>query len=212
MPALPPVPGVLKVEFVGNQGGTHQLANILHFSYTGTAPSNASCATLAADFLAALATGDGTHQLHTLMDNSTEYTECIVTDLTSNTSGTGTYSSNVVGTRGSALLPASASYLISDSIGRRYRGGHPRHYWPLGVAGDLQFANQWSAGFTTVVQDWWAANDTAFQTITNSGTAVSHRVNVSYVTAGARRSTPVVDVITAVTYSPHVRSQRRRLK
>lgn len=210
MPALPDVPNVLKVVFEGVQSG-HPMANVFYFSYTGTAPTNATCVLIAQDFIAALATGDTVHQLHSLMDADTSYENTVVTDLTSSTSGSGNYLDTVAGTRSGTILPASAAMLETDHISRRYRGGHPRKYWPFGVGADLTDPRTWSSSIHADALAWRAGFTTGYQAISRAGCAISKHVNVSYLTGGARRTVPVVDDIVSAALSQALCSQRRRL-
>jgi hypothetical protein len=186
-------------------GGT--LAYTHWFSrYTGTAPvandMNNMCGSLSSAWntnLAPLATAGVT---------------LIAVNGTDLSAPTGAQGSNVVshvGTRAGAGLPANACMLIDQKIQRRYRGGKPRQYWPLGAGTDLQNSTLWTTAFQTSVNAAINAMVTAILALTWTGGNMTQIVNVSYfqgftsvqnpVTHRYRnvptlRPTPVIDPVT----------------
>lgn len=226
MPALPPVPGVLKLSWRLTLGSDIDVYQRLHFAYTGTAPSDATCNLIAgASWLAY------SNRLMGLYDTSVTLEDALVEDLTSPTSGSGQDLGPSPGTRAGEILPASTCLLVNYAIARRYRGGKPRTYFPMGIGGDLNTPQQWSTVFTAAVT---AALDLFFAdllAITEGGTSVSQLVNVSYygqLVAGLPftsvqnpitkrwrnvpnvRTAPIVDPVLGWTANVKVGTQRRR--
>lgn len=220
MPALPAVPQVIR--------------NVLHFTleedlhaivrffilYDGSAPSNSDMATYAANVGVAFDVN-----LASLMSTQYHCTQCVSTDLTSDTSGEGEDTFDSPGTRSGTTIPASLAALEKLHVNRRYRGGHPRTYWPFGVAADQADAQTWDAGFLTDQATAFALWNSAILSLTPGSAATVGQVNVSYykgftvhtgVTGRARnvptpRATPVIDRITDFSWPAGMASQRRRL-
>jgi hypothetical protein len=191
------------------------------YRYTGSAPSpsdlNTFCAAVSAGWFA---------DILPMVVPQVVLLNCTAVDLSSPSGSEGVFSDPTAGTRSGAELPADASLVASYTFGRRYRGGHSRGYWPMGVAGDLNDAQHWNSTFTT---DALTAIEGFFGTVDASGWSgagtLSH-VSVSYylgfhvvtnpVTGRARnvptlRSTPVVDAVTGYVARNRIGSQRRRL-
>src|ERR1700758_4148411 len=154
MPPLPPVANVLKVAlegFVDNED-VYNWANILHWPYSGAAPSNADCSAIGSYIASEWAT-----HIAPLCPSPTQLTNVNVIDLTSSTAGQWDLTTSQVGTRGDDSIPANAAFLISYPVGTRYRGGHPRTYlYVLGNA-DLEGAAKWSTAATAAVRAAWVA-------------------------------------------------------
>lgn len=159
-------------------------------------------------------------------------TEVSIEDLTSATGPVGVWSGSHAGTRsGGGFAPATA-FIITDSIARRYRGGHPRKYL-LGM--DITQTtptdgNTWLATYaSTIVTTWgtfmtsisggngpsgstgWAeANVSYYQGST--GSTVGSAPYVRGKTTRTLRGTPAVDIVVGHSYNPQLGSQRRRNK
>lgn len=216
MPALPPVPNCLKVTVFGliDNIGEYPWANVLHFMYSGTAPSNSSCAALATSISGLWETNMGPE-----CPSPTTLTKVIVVDLTSNTAGEGEWLGSVAGSRGDDSIPASACGLISYVSPMRYRGGHPRHYLYVGGNADFQGAAEWSTAFAAEFLAHWKAFITAIQELSVGGMAMGTLCSVSYISKEVnpvppyRRTTPLVlDLaIGTATSSVEIASQRRRV-
>lgn len=220
MPALPSVSKVVRTALTMNLGdGTPALTRFFT-QYSGTAPTNADLAT----FDTALATAFGTN-LKSLMDNGMLLNQVESIDLSSVTAAVDTSTVSVAGTRGSATLAASTALVASYRIARRYRGGHPRGYWPFGIQTDLNDRNTWKSTFTSACNTGLTAFFTAVNAAGWSGAGTLTHVNVSYyhgftvvtnpITGRARnvptlRGTPLVDLVTGVFAQPSTGAQRRR--
>lgn len=220
MPALPNVPNVIRNVLKFTTGEDLKAAIRFFLAYTGSAPTNAELATFAAGIGTAFAA-----QLLGLGSDSTGLQTVTSTDLTSSTSGEGAASPEVVCTRGATINTSDACLLEGLHVNRRYRGGHPRIYWPFGVQGDLQDGQTWTSDFLseciTALDDFYSA----VLALTWSGGSITNRVNVSYysgftvhdgITGRARNvSTPrgsaIVDIVPESFVRTGIASQRRRL-
>jgi hypothetical protein len=119
-----------------------------------------------------------------------------------------------------------ASVVSSYTIQRRYRGGHPRGYWPFGVTTDLQNDVDWTAAFVTACNTGFSTFFTALFAAGWTGAGTLTQVNVSYydgftvvvspTTGRARnvptlRVSPVQDTILIVACKVSIGTQRRRI-
>lgn len=219
MPALPPVPQVLKFNFHWTVDGDPLAQTIMYYHYTGGPPNAANCAAMGAQAVA-----DGASQLASVCHTTVGMNKCVVTDLSSPTSAQGEGGSPWLGTEAGSLLPPGAAAVASYLIARRYRGGKPRNYFPFGVSGDLDSTGLWSGAAITAFE---TALDNFLGTMLASGIGctLDRHVNVSYfhgftvvtspTTGRARnvptlRPSPLVDTITGSTIPQFVGSQRRR--
>jgi hypothetical protein len=57
------------------------------------------------------------------------------------------------GQESGVLMPSSLCVVVQNIILSRYRGGHPRTYWPFGSEDDLQDEAHWTPGFASGVAD-----------------------------------------------------------
>lgn len=220
MPALPDVPGVIKVRLIWQLGGGDLAGCQLFFNYTGTAPTSAACASAASTIGAEAAT-----QFGGLYPSSVILEECIVTDLSSHSGGEGTATVGTAGTRSGEQLPGGNAVLVNYQISRRYRGGKPRNYFPFGVGADLGNQIVWTTGFISSVESAIGIFDSFMAGLAIGTATVEGRVNVSFydgftsvenpVTHRWRniptpRTDPLVDVVTGSTVAEKLGTQRRR--
>ena len=223
MPALPDYPNVLRVRLGFTKGAAVDIGTSLHFLYTGTAPTDATCVTLATDILGYAAT-----QFVDLMDGDTSLINCTVTDLTSPTAGYGEHASTTAGTRGGGILGANDCVVVSYGILRRYRGGKPRSYWPFGSETDILDPQDWDSTLLTDVEtklgNFFADINVV---LIVDGCAVGATCSVSYYEGftavenpitGRWRNVPKVraaaiapDTIAGLVVKQRIGSQRRRL-
>jgi hypothetical protein len=214
MPPLPPVPNVIKV--VSSSKVRDSLCeNIFHITWSGATPGTGTLSTWLTDVWVpawdAIFSAEASSFAATI--------EHEATDLTSDTGASAIVADTTAGGRTGDNAPGSACVLVSWDIARRYRGGHPRSYFPFGTAGTYGATSTkfWDTGFIADVQsliDTWLA---AVQGHDISGTEFSTLVNLSYYskeitpTPPYRRVTPITDAITAGTVKDRICSQRRRL-
>ncbi len=124
MPALPDVPNVLKCEFLWSQNGI-PAANVRYILYSGTVPDAGSLNTIAQAISDPFVTG-----MMPGYSAETIFQAIRLTDLTTTSGAESTYSWNAPGTDEAPPLPANCCILVNQTIARRYRGGHPRQYYP----------------------------------------------------------------------------------
>lgn len=219
MPALPDVPKVLKLVYSGILGGASKWVVTEHWSYSGTAPTDAQLLT----FLGAVADSYATN-IAPLMTTDRELTLLDVIDLTSATSAAASLGATTLGTRSDVALGADIAFILKRIVSRRYRGGHSRQYWPIG--GDTALANAvfWGNTFVTAALDAFNAlwGDIAAAGWTSAGDVLPVNVsyyegftNVTFPSGRARavpnrRVTPIVDLVTEAAHNPKLGSQRRR--
>jgi len=222
MPALPAVPKTLKVAAIWSDGINTDIVTRWYMQYTGSAPSstqlNSMCGAMADDI--------ATHFDYATVDALT-LGRVHAIDLTSATAAEGDDLGARVGTNTSAPNPIDVAQVISYEIARRYRGGHPRGYWPFGSSDALSNPQRWEATYLASVQTNIEALFVALAGEVWSGGGTLQHVNVSYfhgftvvtdpITGRARnvptvRGTPLVDAVTAYVARAHIGTQRRRLQ
>src|ERR1700688_1026401 len=136
---LPPVAKCVRCSLIHNNGSDFDIVTRFFIQYAGTAPTNTQLNT----FAASVGTAWGT-DLKALNGTTVALDTVICEDLTTTSAAVGEAGGNVAGTRGGNVLPAATAFVTSYTISRRYRGGHPRGYWPFGVQADLATAQTWA--------------------------------------------------------------------
>lgn len=207
MPPLPPVTDVIKASLNWQLDDNLTAESILHFQYSGGAPSSSDCSALGADIQASAVTN-----LKALLSTVNKIGPCVVLDLGSSTGAQGLGGTATAGTRSGNGNPASTSVVMGHHIARRYRGGKPRTYLPILNSADLASTGTWQSSVLTTVGTDWAAFITTALAATSGSTTLTNFVNVSYFHGGTLRTTPVVDTISASTPRPRIGTQRRRNK
>jgi len=218
MPALPDVAKVLKVvlRFLDTAAKIAIVTD--HVKYSGTAPT----ATDLSSFNTATANAYANH-LKALTSDKWQLTEVTSTDLTSPSAAQSIDGFSVQGTA-SGFLPADACAVISQFINRRYRGGHAKQFWPLGVQSNLQDPNEWNTTFLSALNTAYASYRTdMFAGVWSGGGVISPVMvsyyegftNVTYPTGRiravpTRRATPLVDDVMNEAPRVTIGSQRRR--
>lgn len=221
MPALPDVPNVLRLTYGFEfSGGGPEIFPREYWEYSGTAPSGAQLDTFCDSAFDAFKTNcRGLFHAAVTM----EKVEAI--DLSSSTAAVGSSSHTpYTGTLSGATLTAEQAMVILYSVHRRYRGGHPKTFWPFGDQDQLTSDQAWNGTFTNGVDTDVSAYHTAVEALTWSGATIVGQVNVSYyegftvhtgTTGRARnvstpRTSPVVDPVIAMSVPTYVSQQRRR--
>lgn len=178
----------------------------MHAQYAGGTPSNADCATYANGFRAAFAT-----RYTTLLPSTVQYTTFEVIDLATLTGAIGSNTTAITGTAASsATVPNSACQVVSWKIALRYRGGHPRTYFPYSSSTALINGVQLPAATVTALQTASNSFITDLNAIT-SGTLIFSFAAVSYWQHKLMRPVGVPFLITAAQVHNRVDTQRRRL-
>src|SRR5580698_4841398 len=130
-----------------------------------------------------------------------------LTDLSSDTGAVYEKSVSWTGGRIGISAQASACVMATYAITRRYRGGHPRTYFPFGDAALQLDPQSWDETFVANV----AANLATFNDVVNGYSPASQLGCVSYYSGGVVRATPIFEVFTSSAVEVGIRSQRRRL-
>lgn len=219
MPALPSVPKVLKLVYQGVMTGGAKWVVGDFFGFTGSNPTNAELAT----FLSAVASAYTTN-IAPLMTADRELTLLDVIDLTSSTSAAAELGVSIFGTRSDVALGAQIAYILKKEIFRRYRGGHPKQYWPIGGDTALADATHWGSAFVTAAQAGFLNQLTAIEAAGWAGAGTIDTVSVSYFegftnvlypsgryrAVPTRRVTPFIDNVSGYAHNPLIGTQRRR--
>jgi hypothetical protein len=220
MPALPSVPKGLKVIYFFEIGADLTADCRQFFQYTGTGASITDMNTLAGNIASSYATN-----LAPMAHPTRILTDVVVIDLSSPTAPTGAAIVTTPGTRTGGDLPASSALLESGEIDRRYRGGHPRTYWPFGTDTDIDTPQLWNSAFATAAAAALAAHFADWSTDLVPGITTVSPINVSYyegftvhtgTTGRARnvstpRLAPVVDAIVEYVIRLGIAQIRKRL-
>lgn len=222
MPALPSVPKVIQLAFAThNADGPYVDITRLHFSYTGTAPTPTQLASFATTCLTAWGSA-----LAPSMQANKQLDGLNAIDLSSPTSAVAEVSTILTGALTGDPLPDDAALIMSAKVARRYRGGHPRSYLPVGDSTSLDTGRAWDTTFMGVVLTAWSGFVAAVEAAGWTGAGTIAPVNVSYyqgftnfTPAGKRAYSaptlrvggPVIDAITGYTPRARVGSQRRRI-
>lgn len=171
---LNPVPNCLRITF-GGPYGPYPWTNVLHWEYSGTAPSNGTCANIATTAAASWGTHMSPEQPSPIVLN-----KVVVTDLTSVTSGEGEWIGDVPGTRGDDTIGANSCMLVTYPATYRYKGGHPRSYLAIGGNADNADAAHWSTAFVEESKTHFDAFLAAITGYSTSGTTLTQQVAVRY--------------------------------
>lgn len=221
MVALPPVALVLRLQYKHTVSGDTDVLVHQYYAYTGTIANDAAMNS----FCTSVATAWNTN-IAPLCGTQVSLTETIAVDLNSATGPAGSAVVSHAGTRTGGLNPNNVCANIGQSIARRYRGGRPKQFWPMGTDTDVNTGQTWTTGFVSAVNSGYAALVTAVTSATLTGATITGPVNVSYfqgfkvvtspTTGRARnvplvRATPVQDVILSSGCASRIASQRRRL-
>src|ERR1700758_2428518 len=141
MPPLPSPGNVIKVTLRWTIGADTNVMNVLHYRYSGGRPAANDCNAIAAHLAAAnMAVYLGACPLDVAM------TQVLVVDLQGNDGQQGAAPSTHVGTGTGTMMPASGCFVLHLGVNARYRGGHPRIYFPGFQQSAMQDAQTWVAG------------------------------------------------------------------
>jgi hypothetical protein len=218
---LPVVASTIKCELILSIGSDLTALTRFFITYSGTAPTGAELIT----FATSIATAYNV-DIAGSVDTDTTLTEVICTDLSSATSPTGVASVSHVGSLGGTYLPADAAMVISYEQPRRYRGGHARGYWRVGVQASQATPQTWGAGFMSSMTTDIGLFFTAVFAAGWSGAGSLSLVQVSYFSGftvvtnpltGRARNVPtkrvaaVTNTVSSYVVRARIGSQRRRL-
>jgi hypothetical protein len=189
-----PVPGAVRVSLEGIQAG-RPWANVFHVQYSGAPPYAAS-----ATALSNIQTSDST------------ILQVVGTDLSSVSGQQVTVGAPIVGLLTTAIIPANSAVLINFNSSFRYRGGHPRAYLVGGVQDSTDTPNTWLPGFVDAVNSAYASVFEAFSAGALEGFTPLGQCAVSYKTADAYRTAPLIMPITTYQVNSGIATMRRRMR
>ena len=204
MPALPPVPQVLRVRIAGVYG-TSTWMNILHLKYSGNAPLVGDLNSVCQQVLAAWSAN-----IASMCNPAVSTTFADATDLTSSTSAQGIFDEVINGSRSGAAFPSNVAAVVSWHVASRWRGGHGRMYLPAGSVTDVFQNHEW---LNTTLTEWRPkvqAFSNALNGINIAGSGFTHGI-VRYHGTGVVPGTPLFFPVLTTAIHARVDSQRRRL-
>ena len=221
MPALPNVPNVVRIDLkYTNDVASAKLLNRLFFRYTGAAGTSAELTTMAANIK-----GYWLAELQAWTPTIQHLVEVEMVDLTTELSPSGVWVGSTAGTEAGQINSAQLAFLVTKTILRRYRGGKPKTFLPVGTALDLATQGTWGSGIIAGITGSWATfvgdiiADASYATF--SAEVCVHYygppnvVVINPVTGRARtvstlRAVPLVDDVQGYSYEAAVATQRRR--
>lgn len=182
-------------------------ANILHCSYTGGTPDATNLQVLA------LALGNAFWEDPVIEDyaTTTTFVGVRLTDLATDTGAVGEGAINGAGTAEDQGSPAQCCLMVNYSIARRYRGGHPRSYFPALAIGAISTPGQWDSGVVSDFTSQVTALNAAMGSASSGPITLTGQVVVSYVDGDAWRVDNLVEPVTGLTVNNLIKTQRRRL-
>lgn len=219
MPALPPVPNVVRYDFLYTLGPNSSILNRLFFRYTGTV-SAADAATLVGTAAAAW----NTNVMPQLTTTCT-HTSTTITDLNSATGVQATSLASAAGSLNTADAAAGTAMVVELEIARRYRGGKAKIFLPGMTSAKFASVTRWLPAYVTAVQNAVASAVQGIALLPPAAVGTMNNVAVSYYSGftpttpppGVRvrnkpnlRATPLVDLVTTFEASAKIGSQRRR--
>lgn len=200
-----PVPQVIAIGLAGTIG-TGRWHNGHYLQYTGTAPTVADLASV----MTAIQTA-WTTNIAPLCATTTALNALTAADLSSSVASYNSVSITAVpGTRTGTANPSNSALVASWQINHRYRGGHPRTYFPAGITTDVTSGSQWSTAFKSLALSSIQAFRTALNAITTGGTSYK-MVSVSRRSGGVLIPQPIPFSINGVVVHGRVDTQRLRL-
>jgi hypothetical protein len=216
---MPPVADVFSVRAVFTSSGKIDQGVRWFYLYSGGPPTSANLASWGT-LIANSMNGD----FAAITPSNVQWNELVLTDLGSNTGAAATVQLAVpAGTE--ALAPPDECTVTSYTLDVRYRGGHPRTYWPFSAGSSINPGGTWPTTFTTAVQNAVSAAIAApiaaqegSATCTNhvavsyySGfTSVENPITHRYRNVPTLRPTPLTHNVVGMIVQPYVGSQRRR--
>lgn len=220
MPEYPPVPQHLRTDVGFSIGGSTPTHIRQFWAFTGSAPSSATALAIAQHLRGLYVTN-----VVPLMPTNWSLTNVTCTDLSTTSGAVGVATGGTFGSRPGEQNSANDAVVVHFLISRRYRGGKPRNYIPMGVAGDQTQSRNWTTAFITTATTAMNAIQTGMKGFASGGVTISTQTNVSYYKgfttyngSGGRpkvrntlRATPVTDTITGLVVDTRIGSQRRRL-
>lgn len=175
MAALPNVANVLRVSMFFSIGSKPNQGVRWFLGYTGGPPTVANLE----DFGATIKTAADT-DFPDVMHESNSITSIKLEDLSSNLGAVAVIDDSTAGALTGIALPSAAAFVTSYEISKRYRGGHPRSYWPLGDAEFLTTDSEWGGSSVTAMTGAVTNVVESINAATEGSTTISQQVAVNY--------------------------------
>lgn len=207
---LPDVANVVRFKYSGLVSSRPFVA-LFFWHYNGAAPSTAQLNT----FCTALGAAWNTH-LAPVHGTFVTLQTTQAWDLASRNGAAGTATTAFAGTRTGAAMPAQVCGVASWSVNYRWRGGHFRTYFPMGVSADTTNMFQWTTAARTTMNTQISAWLTAVNGLTVGGTG-GYLTGVRYVRTNQTTDQPEYIIppldlpIGSVLVDSRIDTQRRRL-
>jgi hypothetical protein len=207
MAPLPPVTAIVKLDHIFTYGADTNIMCHLYFHYTSAPPTSVELTNWASSAGTAW-----TANMKSLQASTCTLNELIATDLATPTTQSGVANPQIAGGIASSDMTAATCAMVNLHIGRRYRGGHPRVYWPLGGAADLAAPNQWSTSWIGAFNTGFTAYVDALLNQASPALTCDTLANVSYRSGNAARPTPIWDPVLSFALNQIPGTQRRRMR
>jgi hypothetical protein len=207
---LPDVENVLRVKLNGTNQGTSWVA-LFYWHYNGAAPTGAQLATFCGSFMTAT-----TGSIGAALGTHVGLTNVEAWDLSSREGASASGGAATNGSLAGAPLPTNIAAVCGWKVSYRWRGGHPRTYWPAGVTSSVENGHLWT---DVAVGAFQTANNsflTAVNGLTLGGTG-GYLTAVRYVHTPVKGQppiyfTPPLDLqVQSALVDKRLDSQRRRL-
>jgi len=207
MPPLPFVPNGVKFRVAGSQG-SGEFGMLFHWAQLSGSDITDSDAAM---FASAIHTSWATN-IAPILSSDQVLTSVVVEGIQSSTDGVGAWAGSEPGSGFTTIAPANVCVLQKDVIARRYRGGHPRHYWPAPTTAALSDPTH----LTTTAQSYWtnavenflADIGTEAGSLWGAGSAYSVP---TYYSGGVLRPSPFLQTIVGFSIENMLATQRRRI-
>jgi hypothetical protein len=204
MVRLPFAPATLRVRYLG-LNNTRPWNTVHHVRFSSAAPSTADLNQVAQTWASNWVTN-----FAPMMNTAVRLTSVEVTDISSATGAQGVNVASHDGTRAGTAMSVQVAAVVSWHVNYRWRGGHPRTYYPAGVIADVVNGNTWATAFQSAMGTA-AANQLAQYNATPLAGGVCTMVAVRYFDQNALLPTPLVLPVANAAFHTRVDTMRRRL-
>lgn len=221
MPPLPSPGKVIRTALKFSWGSGETGGTRFYIGYSSSPPTAANLNTYVGE-VASLVNSD----LAPLISEGISLIEVTAADLESTSGAEATNTVSDPGTRAGAALPMNVCAVVDYIIGRHYRGGKPRGYWPFGIASDMASDQTWDGTLISAVNSAFGTWMAAILAYSGDSITKTNHLNVGYyqgvntpTTLPSGRvkqsskllTTPNVDQVTTHQMRTIIGSQRRRL-
>jgi hypothetical protein len=211
---------VIKVQLVWQIGTDGNCMNVLHYQYGGSAPAASDLTAIGNHMVASWGTAQGA-----VFSTRDSLANVILTDLAGTTGQQAEVVAGKAGTDISGAISQQSATVMAFEVNARYRGGHPRAYFPPMTTRVMQDGLHWTAAGASAFN---SAIETFLSSIVgfaSGATNVLQQVAISYYQGHTwsppdhlgnyhkiptRRSPPLVLPVTSWVTRTVIGNQRRR--